>query len=131
MFLTGIDALVLHRGDLLATRNGLTPHRLIRADRDPGGERIVAVETLEMNPPSYREPTLGTLVGSHFFYVGNSQWERFGKDGILAPIDRLQAPVILDAPLDRGPTMSPRHRTTVPVPTPFVSAAAACSPVGD
>jgi hypothetical protein len=100
VFLTGLDALALHGSDLLATRNGITPHRLIRARLAPAGDRVTAVETLEMNHPLHREPTLGTLVGAHFFYVANSQWGSFDKKGVLAPLDRLEAPVILDAPLE-------------------------------
>ncbi len=100
VFLTGLDALVLHGDDLVATQNGITPHRLIRAHLGPGGDRITAVETLEQNHPRYREPTLGTLVGAHFFYVANSQWGSFDKAGVLAPLDQLQAPVILDVRLD-------------------------------
>ena len=102
VFLTGLDALVLHRGALIATQNGITPHRLIRMRLGPGGDRVTAVETLEMNLPAYREPTLGTLVGARFFYVANSQWGSFDKNGVLAPIDRLQAPMILDAPLEQA-----------------------------
>jgi hypothetical protein len=58
------------------------------------------VETLEQNHPRYREPTLGTLVGARFFYVANSQWGSFDENGVLAPLDRLQAPVILDVRLE-------------------------------
>jgi DNA-binding beta-propeller fold protein YncE len=100
VFLTGLDALVLHRGELIATQNGITPHRLIRVRLDPGGDRVTAVETLEMNLSTYSEPTLGTLVGSRFFYIANSQWESFDKKGVLAPINGLQAPMILEAPLE-------------------------------
>jgi streptogramin lyase len=100
VFLTGLDALALHGNDLIATQNGITPHRLIRARLGPGGDRITAVEILEINHPLYREPTLGTVVGAHFFYIANSQWDSFDKNGVLAPLDHLQAPVILDARLE-------------------------------
>lgn len=43
---------------------------------------------------------LGALVGAHFFYVANSQWESFDEEGVLPPLDRLEAPVILDARLE-------------------------------
>jgi len=100
VFLTGLDALVLYRGELIATQNGITPHRLIRVRINSDGDRVTAVETLEMNLPPYREPTLGTLVGAHFFYIANSPWDSFDKNGVLAPMERLRGPMILRAPLE-------------------------------
>ena len=39
---------------------------------------------LERAHPRYDEPTLGVLVDEDLFYIANSQWERFGEDGMIA-----------------------------------------------
>jgi len=96
---TGIDGLYFHRGSLIAIQNGIRPHRVVRYRLSAGQDRIESAEILEMNSPSFDEPTLGVLVGDELYYVANSQWGRFDKDGTIFPLDKLQEPVILKAPL--------------------------------
>jgi hypothetical protein len=94
VLVTGIDGLVRAGDSLVAIQNGLPPHRVARLRMDPAGTRIMSGEILERASPHFDEPTLGVLVGSDLYYVANSQYEAFDKDG--RPDEaRLKIPVIL------------------------------------
>jgi hypothetical protein len=96
--LTGIDGLLLWRGDLVAIQNGLRPHRILRLRLDGKASRVESVAVLERAHPRWDEPTLGVLVGADLYYVATSQYGAIRQDGSLAQ-DRLQPPVILRLPL--------------------------------
>jgi hypothetical protein len=49
------------------------------------------------------EPTIGTMMGDHFVYVANSQWEEFDDAGHLEPGARLTRPRLIAVPLPRTP----------------------------
>jgi hypothetical protein len=98
-----IDGLYWYQDALIGVQNGVTPHRVVQLALDAAGDSITAATVLERAHPDYAEPTLGVVVGSDLYYIARSQWERFGKDGSIAPADSLQAPVVLRLPL-------PRHR---------------------
>ena len=95
--LLGLDGMVRHGNALIATQNGINPHRVVRIDLDAQG-KVARLAVLEQSHPRYDEPTLGTVVGDNFFYVANSQWGRF-EDGKLPPVEQLKGPVILKLPL--------------------------------
>lgn len=95
----GIDGLYHHRGHLIGIQNGVEPHRVVRLTLAPVGNRILEARVLERAHPRYDEPTLGVLVGEDLFYIANSQWERFGQDGLIADSTALQRPVVLRLPL--------------------------------
>ncbi len=98
--LLAIDGLARHGNDLIAIQNGLRPHRVLRLRLSPDGRRVLAGERLQLGHPRFREPTLGTVVGDRFVYVANSQWDRFDREGRLAPLDELAVPLLLQ--LDLG-----------------------------
>jgi hypothetical protein len=87
--------MVFRAGSLIAIQNGITPHRVVRFDLNPALDRVLGAKILEMNNALFDEPTLGTLTEKGFFYVANSQWSRFEKDGRIFPSNRLAEPVIL------------------------------------
>ncbi len=91
----GIDGLYFHRGSLIGIQNGVTPHRVARFTLSPAGDRVLRAEVLERAHPRYEEPTLGVLVDDEFYYIANSQWERFGEDGRIAKPEALLPPVVL------------------------------------
>lgn len=96
--LLGIDGLAAHGGTLLAIQNGSRPHRVLRLHLSPDGLGAERVELLEANHPLFGEPTLGVVVGERFYYIANSQWDRF-RDGVLQTDPPLAAPRILATPL--------------------------------
>jgi hypothetical protein len=91
----GIDGLYWFGGALIGIQNGMTPARVVRLTLAPEGDRLLGAEVLERAHPLHAEPTLGTLVGRDFYYIANSQWERFGEEGGIAAPDSLKPPTIL------------------------------------
>ena len=99
--LLGLDALARFGDKLIATQNGIHPHRVVEISLNLQGQ-VDGVSRLEANHPRYREPTLGVIVDNDFYYVANSQWELFER-GKVPPVERLSAPLILRLPLKTNP----------------------------
>ena len=95
--LFGIDGLYRHGNELIAIQNGVSPHRVVALTLSNDGLAISGRRTLAMNLPEFDEPTLGVIVGNEFYFVANSHWNRFDREGNLP--DDLSAPIILKIPL--------------------------------
>lgn len=98
--LVGIDALVADGAQLIATQNGVRPARVVRLRPSVAGDRIEAATLLELNDARVEEPTLGTLVGRDFYYIANSQWGSFDRDGHMWPWSKLKDPMVLKTRVD-------------------------------
>jgi hypothetical protein len=104
--IVGIDGLARHGRDLIAIQNGVKPHRVIRLGLDDARGRIVEWETLQANLPGSDEPTLGVVVGDRggwgadFYYIANSHWGAFDRQGRLREDARLTPPLIFRLRLD-------------------------------
>lgn len=81
--LDGIDGLMRHGGDLIAIRNGVRPHAILRLGIDPAGRSVRRIEPLERAHPDWGEPTLGTIFGDTLYYVADARWADFGEGGAL------------------------------------------------
>jgi sugar lactone lactonase YvrE len=81
MMLDGIDGLVLHGRDLIATQNAYEPQRIVRLRLSGGGLRVRRLEVLERAHPEWKEITLGAVAGNRFLYVANAHWSRYGPGG--------------------------------------------------
>jgi len=53
------------------------------------------VRTVDRNLELADEPTLLAKAGDGFLYVANSQWEKYGEDGVRRPGARLEPPRLL------------------------------------
>jgi hypothetical protein len=91
--LFGIDGLYRHGNELIAIQNGIRPNRVIGLTLSEDGLSITASRILARNLPEFDEPTLGTIVGDEFYFVANSHWNRFDREGNLP--DGLKGPIIL------------------------------------
>jgi len=91
--LFGIDGLYRYGNKLIAIQNGIRPHRVIEFALSEDGLEVTDSRVLARNLPDFDEPTLGTIVGDEFFFVANSHWNRFDRDGNL-PVG-LAGPVVL------------------------------------
>jgi D-alanyl-D-alanine carboxypeptidase len=98
----GIDGLTTDGDALIAVQNGVTPARVIRLQLEPTGTAIGAVQLLDRNSTIADEPTTGVVVGRRFFYVANSQWEKYDDAGRRRANTVLRRPVILELPLPAG-----------------------------
>jgi sugar lactone lactonase YvrE len=82
MMLDGIDGLVMHRGDLIATQNAYAPQRIVRLRLSADGLRVRRLDVLENNHPDWKEITLATVAGRRLLYVANAHWSRYGAGGV-------------------------------------------------
>jgi sugar lactone lactonase YvrE len=98
----GCDGIVLHRGAIVAVQNGVAPARIVRFTLDAAGERIVAAQVLDQQPALAPEPTIGTIVGTRFVYVANSQWEAYDGEGRRRPGVPLSGARLIAVPLEGG-----------------------------
>jgi hypothetical protein len=98
LLVTGIDGLVLAGESLVGIQNGLRPNRVLRLRLDEERSRVVEGVILERAHPQFDEPTLGVLVDGALYYVANSQYRHFGRDG-TPDLESLRDPVILRLPL--------------------------------
>lgn len=81
--LDGIDGLVRHGDAVIAIRNGVRPHAILRLSITESGDRVTAVEVIERANPDWGEPTLGTIAGSSLRYIADARWGDFGAGGAL------------------------------------------------
>jgi len=91
----GIDGLYFYNNSLIATQNGVSPQRVIRIYLNDDKNKVTRWETLEANNPLFDEITLGILYNDNFYFIANSQWNSFDKDGLIFPMDKLKKPVVL------------------------------------
>ena len=96
--LYGIDGLYRHGDELIAIQNGIRPHRVMALELSADGLSVTAGRVLAMNLPEFDEPTLGTVLDGDFYFVANSHWNRFDRDGNLP--DGLSGPIVLKTELD-------------------------------
>jgi hypothetical protein len=97
----GVDGLVWYHNSLIGIQNGSAPARVVRFRLDASGTRIVSQEVIDRNTEVADEPTIGTIVGSSFVYVANSQWEKYDEKGVRVPGTTLTPPLLLALPLLR------------------------------
>jgi hypothetical protein len=102
----GIDGLTFYDNTLVVIQNGVKPHRVMRLGLNEARDRIVDWEVLEANHPDFDEPTLGVVVPgperktASFYYIANSHWGAFDRNGKLREDAALSSPVILKLNLD-------------------------------
>lgn len=80
-----VDGLYWYRGGLVAIQHIPTLERVVQYSLSSDGRRIVAGAVRERGLPVVHEPTTGTIVGSRFYYIANSQFGRLDDHGVLAP----------------------------------------------
>ena len=94
----GIDGLYFYKNSLIGIQNGVTPQRVIKMNLGKNYDSITSWELIEANNEYFFEPTLGVLNGDDFYYIANSQWPNFQRDGTV-DVEKLQNPVILKVKL--------------------------------
>lgn len=94
----GIDGLYRYGDELIATQNGIRPHRVSGFLLSADGLTITAGRTIASNLDEFDEPTLGFVRGDDFVVVANSHWNRFGPDNELP--EGLSGPIVLRVPLN-------------------------------
>ncbi|MEP1032842.1 hypothetical protein [Ekhidna sp.] len=84
VLIKGIDGLYFDNGTLIGLHNGTNPNRVVRYELSKNGKEIIAKEVLGQGG-QLGEPTQGTWVGSRLFYIVNSPWGAYDRDGNFNP----------------------------------------------
>ena len=95
----GIDGLYFYNNSLITIQNGVLPKRVTRYFLNDDLDSIISYNILENANPNFNEPTLGVIVKNNLYYIANSQWDSYNKDGSIFPIDKLAKIVILKTKL--------------------------------
>jgi hypothetical protein len=83
--LEGIDGLYLEQDRLIAIQNGTSPERIVSFHlRTP--QQVDGFEVLEANWEGLGDPTHGVLVGTDFYFIVNSGWDRLDDKGTFNPL---------------------------------------------
>jgi ketosteroid isomerase-like protein len=99
MTMLAIDGLYFYKGSLIGVQNDINPNRVIRLHLNQELNSVESAEVLEANNPLFNEPTLGVVVKDKFYFIANSQWSSVDREGKQAPMDKLQAHLILKTDL--------------------------------
>ena len=75
-----IDGLYWYRGSLMGVQGVPSLERVVRYSLSTDGQGITASAVLERGHPIVVQPTTGTLVGSSFYYIANSQYGRLDNN---------------------------------------------------
>ena len=97
--LNGVDGLVWSEGSLYGVQNGVEPNRIIRVDLSTDGTTITGAKILEMNNPSFDEPTLAVVANGALYVTANSQGGKFQNQKKPITPEEMQDAVILKIPL--------------------------------
>lgn len=99
--LKGIDGLNFYGNSLIAIQNGVSPSRATQYFLNGAQNEITRFETLDRKHPAFNEPTMGTIIGDTYYYIGNSQWGAYDDSHKIKPDEQLQDIVILKSKLTR------------------------------
>ena len=93
VFASLLDRIRRHGNELIAIQHGMRPNRIAAFLLSDNGLEITGSRVLARNLPEFDEPTLGQVVGDEFYFVANSHWNRFDRDGNLP--QGLIGPIVL------------------------------------
>ena len=94
-----LDGLYYYKGTLIASQNNVNPNRIVRIQLSPDEEFCTRLLVLEANNSACAEPTLGTVIGNEFYFIGTSGWSNVSDAGIIDPPQKLQRHNICKIPL--------------------------------
>lgn len=95
-YLSGIDDLFYHEGDLVAVQTQTSPNRVMRIllKQDVLFQAAVPVES---NNKQAKAMTKGVIDGDNLYYIGNSQWSKMDMAGNLREGESWEPLVIIKA----------------------------------
>ncbi len=97
--LKGIDGLYFYNNSLIAIQNGVKPKRVTQYFLNANSDKIIKTKIIESANPNFNEPTLGVIVNDDFYFIANSQWGSYNKDGSIFPPEKLEKIIILKTTL--------------------------------
>jgi sugar lactone lactonase YvrE len=123
----GIDGLYAYERDLIAIQNGIRPHRVVQLQIS--GDRVRRARVLASNLKDFDEPTLGVVRRRSFYFIANSQWDRFDQQHRLPPPEQLNRPMVMRITLeDPDQAPGPDQAPVAPAPQQAPGSALPCVP---
>lgn len=77
----GVDGLYFHNGTLIAIQNGVKPFRVSQFALNETGVSIENFKYIDLAREELGEPTLGVIVEDELYYIANSPWGAYDKEG--------------------------------------------------
>jgi len=96
----GTDGLYFYKDHLISIQNGVFPMRVSAHQLTKDGSAIAQTNYLDRGRAELDEPTLGVVVGDELYYIANSPWGKYDKEGKLS-IDKLTDNIILKCLLEK------------------------------
>lgn len=93
--LKAIDGLYFYNNSLIIIQRRVIPRRITRCNLSENLTLITTCTYLEKANPILNEPTQGVLVGDVFYYVANSSWRRYSRDGTIAAEEEHPVPLVM------------------------------------
>lgn len=85
----GMDGIYYDGEGIIGVQNGINPNRIVRIRFNKVLTTVQGMDILEVNNPSFDDPTLGTLVHGVFYYLPNGKWNAIDEKGNMTPEDKL------------------------------------------
>ena len=110
VYLAGVDGLYFYKNSLVAIHNGIQPFRVIEYLLKDDLLTVKKYDILEQATPVLEEPTLGVFYSGEFFYIANSPWGAYDRDG--SPIkDKFKRGIVLKVRLwETGESLKRKKR---------------------
>ena len=84
ILIKGIDGLYFEGGSLIGLHNGTKPNRVVRYQLSDDGMKIIGKNIVEQGG-NLGEPTQGVWKEDKFYFIMNSPWTSYDKDGNFTP----------------------------------------------
>ncbi|MEQ9301119.1 MAG: hypothetical protein RIF33_21265 [Cyclobacteriaceae bacterium] len=95
----GIDGMYAIDDQLITIQNGVYPNRICAWEMSSDKVSFSDMKYLDKANPFFGEPTLGFVHNGWFYYIANSQWNGYQRDGTILKDDQLQDIYILKTSL--------------------------------
>jgi len=93
--LLGVDGIYFYQGSLIAVQNGVNPRRVVKLSLDSKFNQIESLTILTSSKEALPDPTLGTVVGTDFYFHANAQWNNFDRSSNIFPLDKFTEPTLV------------------------------------
>jgi sugar lactone lactonase YvrE len=97
--LFGIDGMYFYDNSLLAVQNAIFPNRVVRYMLNDDFDAVTKAKIIEYANPVLSAPTTGAIASGYFYYIANSGFSNFDRDGNIISEDGFRDVIILKAKL--------------------------------
>lgn len=84
LVIKGVDGLYFQNNSLIGLHNGTQPNRIAKYELNSAGDTILLRVTLAQAGP-LGEPTQGVIVDDSFYFIVNSPWGAYDREGNFSP----------------------------------------------